>query len=154
LNFFVLCFKDPAESESWWLHVGDEVIGYWPGSILHYLRQSAIVVQWGGDVYSKKVKGSKPHTVTAMGSGQLVSRGSRLILTSQRSSIIPSRSSKEIYDNFFFSSSSSSFFKKRNYLDVYQTTGCINHICSGFVQTSLNMALGGALLPLSTKSGL
>jgi hypothetical protein len=69
IEFFVLCFKDPA-SGSWWLHVGDEVIGYWPGSILNYLRQSAIIVQWGGDVYSKKVKGSKPHTATAMGSGE------------------------------------------------------------------------------------
>ncbi|KAE8099985.1 hypothetical protein FH972_017924 [Carpinus fangiana] len=59
-----------ATSGSWWLHVGDEVIGYWPGSILNYLRQSATVVQWGGDVYSKKVKGSKPHTATAMGSGE------------------------------------------------------------------------------------
>ncbi|XP_062158668.1 protein neprosin-like [Alnus glutinosa] len=61
--------RDP-DTGNWWLQVGDEVIGYWPGSILNYLRQSAIIVQWGGDVYSQKVKRSRPHTATAMGSGE------------------------------------------------------------------------------------
>ena len=33
------------------------------------MQQKAVLVQWGGDVYSKNVKGVKPHTTTAMGSG-------------------------------------------------------------------------------------
>lgn len=61
--------QDPA-SGNWWLSYGDEIVGYFPGSILKYLQQSATKVQWGGDVYSKKVKqSSPPHTATAMGSG-------------------------------------------------------------------------------------
>ena len=53
----------------WWLKFGDDVIGYWPFEILKYMQQKAVLVQWGGDVYSKNVKGVKPHTTTAMGSG-------------------------------------------------------------------------------------
>ncbi|XP_059454923.1 protein neprosin-like [Corylus avellana] len=60
---------DPV-SGNWWLAFGDETVGYFPGSILNYMKQSATKVQWGGDVYSKKVKqSSPPHTATAMGSG-------------------------------------------------------------------------------------
>ncbi|KAL0015124.1 hypothetical protein SO802_002193 [Lithocarpus litseifolius] len=47
----------------------DEVIGYWPYEIFNHLQRKARIVQWGGDVYSKNIKGVKPHTSTAMGSG-------------------------------------------------------------------------------------
>ncbi|XP_065629269.1 protein neprosin [Quercus suber] len=59
---------DPNQKR-WWLKFGDDVIGYWPFEILTYMQQKAVLVQWGGDVYSKNVKGVKPHTTTAMGSG-------------------------------------------------------------------------------------
>ncbi|KAM4121521.1 hypothetical protein ACJW30_01G011000 [Castanea mollissima] len=57
----------------WWLKFGDVVIGYWPFEILTYMQLKAVYVQWGGDVYSKNVKGVKPHTTTAMGSGDYAS---------------------------------------------------------------------------------
>ena len=67
MSFF---FKDPSTG-SWWLLLGDEIVGYWPGSILKYMQQCATKVQWGGDVYSKNVMTSRygNHTATAMGSG-------------------------------------------------------------------------------------
>ena len=49
------------------------MIGYWPGEILSNLKQKAILVQWGGDVYSKKMKPGHPHTATGMGSGDYAS---------------------------------------------------------------------------------
>ncbi|XP_042960351.1 uncharacterized protein LOC122295408 [Carya illinoinensis] len=60
--------RDPSTG-NWWLHSGNDIIGYWPGPILSYLKNSATTIEWGGDVYSKKVKGNSPHTATAMGSG-------------------------------------------------------------------------------------
>uniref|UniRef100_A0A2N9GWH5 Neprosin PEP catalytic domain-containing protein n=1 Tax=Fagus sylvatica TaxID=28930 RepID=A0A2N9GWH5_FAGSY len=60
--------KDPNNGR-WWLQFQDEAIGYWPGEILNALKQNAATVKWGGDVYSKNVKGVTPHTNTAMGSG-------------------------------------------------------------------------------------
>ncbi|KAL7204292.1 hypothetical protein ACSBR2_017375 [Camellia fascicularis] len=33
--------------------------------------------------------------------------------------------------------------------DAYQSTGCYNLLCSGFIQTSNNMALGGTIFPIS-----
>ncbi|XP_062098504.1 protein neprosin-like [Humulus lupulus] len=58
---------------NWWLKLGQDVgVGYWPGSLFGYLKQSAIMVQWGGEVYSPNVR-KKPHTTTAMGSGEAAS---------------------------------------------------------------------------------
>ncbi|KAF4348189.1 hypothetical protein G4B88_029684 [Cannabis sativa] len=60
---------------NWWLKLGQNVaVGYWPGSLFRYLKQSAIMVQWGGEVYSPNVR-KKPHTTTAMGSGEAASAG-------------------------------------------------------------------------------
>ncbi|XP_010536212.1 PREDICTED: uncharacterized protein LOC104811255 [Tarenaya hassleriana] len=53
---------------NWWLKVGDERVGYWPGSLFTYLTHSATLVQWGGQVYSPNVR-KTPHTKTQMGSG-------------------------------------------------------------------------------------
>lgn len=39
---------------------------------MFYLKQSAILVEWGGEVYSPNVK-KTPHTKTAMGSGNFAS---------------------------------------------------------------------------------
>ncbi|KAF4390089.1 hypothetical protein G4B88_005007 [Cannabis sativa] len=56
---------------NWWLKVGQDVaVGYWPGTLFGYLQHSAVMVQWGGEVYSPNVREQKPHTTTAMGSGQ------------------------------------------------------------------------------------
>ncbi|XP_043693322.1 uncharacterized protein LOC122643808 [Telopea speciosissima] len=37
--------------------------------------------------------------------------------------------------------------------DSYQSTGCYNLVCSGFVQTNNQIALGGSLSPVSAYSG-
>ncbi|KAH9799844.1 AslB [Citrus sinensis] len=63
--------RDP-QTGNWWLMYGDAVIGYWPGALFDYLKQSAIFVEWGGQVYSPNVK-KTPHTKTAMGSGSFAS---------------------------------------------------------------------------------
>ncbi|ESQ32130.1 hypothetical protein EUTSA_v10005563mg [Eutrema salsugineum] len=64
-------FLDP-NSGNWWLHCGNNVIGYWPGKLFSYLQHSATAVQWGGEVYSVNVR-KKPHTRTSMGSGAFAS---------------------------------------------------------------------------------
>lgn len=46
------------------------VMGYFPGYLFDYLKRSAIIVQWGGEVYSPNVR-KRPHTTTEMGSGQV-----------------------------------------------------------------------------------
>ncbi|KAK3438382.1 hypothetical protein EUGRSUZ_C02999, partial [Eucalyptus grandis] len=62
-------FLDP-HSTNWWLRLTNNlVLGYFPGSLFFYLKQKAIMVNWGGQVYSTMVKKS-PHTRTAMGSGE------------------------------------------------------------------------------------
>nr|XP_023886998.1 uncharacterized protein LOC111999112 [Quercus suber] len=68
----VRILQDPNQRR-WWLSFKDDVIGYWPLEIFSYLQQKALYVQWGGDVYSKNFKGVKPHTTTAMGSGDFAS---------------------------------------------------------------------------------
>ncbi|CAH9080496.1 unnamed protein product [Cuscuta epithymum] len=37
--------------------------------------------------------------------------------------------------------------------DAYQTTGCYNLLCSGFVQTNSRIAIGASISPLSTADG-
>lgn len=37
--------------------------------------------------------------------------------------------------------------------DAYQTTGCYNLLCSGFVQTSNRIAIGAAISPRSSYRG-
>ncbi|XVF48626.1 hypothetical protein PTKIN_Ptkin03bG0205300 [Pterospermum kingtungense] len=66
-------YMDPY-SGNWWLHFGTNiVVGYWPArSLMTYLKQSATLVEWGGEVYSPNVK-KTPHTKTAMGSGEFPS---------------------------------------------------------------------------------
>ncbi|KAL5074614.1 hypothetical protein RYX36_013598 [Vicia faba] len=62
------------EGGNWWLNIKNgTVIGYWPKEILGNLKHSATIVQWGGQVYSDKVKKKPPHTSTQMGSGDSAS---------------------------------------------------------------------------------
>ncbi|CAN6452025.1 unnamed protein product [Victoria cruziana] len=37
--------------------------------------------------------------------------------------------------------------------DAYQTTGCYNLLCSGFIQTNNRIAIGAAISPISTYNG-
>lgn len=63
---------DP-ETSNWWLIVQDVGVGYWPAGsgLLNYLKHSATLVEWGGEVYSQNLKKITPHTRTAMGSGNM-----------------------------------------------------------------------------------
>ncbi|KAL3746829.1 hypothetical protein ACJRO7_015727 [Eucalyptus globulus] len=62
-------FMDPHTS-NWWLRLTNNlVVGYFPASLFSTLKTSAVMVNWGGQVYSTMVKKS-PHTRTAMGSGK------------------------------------------------------------------------------------
>lgn len=58
------------KTDNWWLRINDNTdLGYWPSSLFSdYLKSSATLAQWGGEVYSPDVRKS-PHTTTAMGSG-------------------------------------------------------------------------------------
>ncbi|CAH8363202.1 unnamed protein product [Eruca vesicaria subsp. sativa] len=67
----VSMYLDP-NTRNWWLTVGNNVIGYWPGTLFTVLTHSATAVQWGGEVYSRNVK-KTPHTKTTMGSGRYAS---------------------------------------------------------------------------------
>ncbi|XP_050365690.1 uncharacterized protein LOC126784254 [Argentina anserina] len=60
---------------NWWLRLGQNVaVGYWPPGLFSYMKQGpATLVEWGGEVYSSKVKNNRPHTATAMGSGNFAS---------------------------------------------------------------------------------
>lgn len=65
-------FQDP-KTGNWWLKINNNVpVGYWPAEILGNLRHSAILVEWGGQVFSSAVK-KTPHTGTGMGSGDFAS---------------------------------------------------------------------------------
>ncbi|KAG2301320.1 hypothetical protein Bca52824_029971 [Brassica carinata] len=65
-------WMDP-QSGNWWLTCGNNVMGYWPGTLFNALKHSATAVQWGGEVYSPNVMMTKPHTKTPMGSGNWAS---------------------------------------------------------------------------------
>ncbi|RDX81667.1 hypothetical protein CR513_37624, partial [Mucuna pruriens] len=58
------------DSGNWWLKVNNNIaVGYWPAEILGNLKHSAIIVEWGGQVFSSQIKKQSPHTRTEMGSG-------------------------------------------------------------------------------------
>ncbi|KAL2346523.1 hypothetical protein Fmac_000523 [Flemingia macrophylla] len=62
-------FLEP-DSGNWYLKLNKNMgVGYWPAEILGSLRQSAILVEWGGQVSSTNIKKESPHTGTTMGSG-------------------------------------------------------------------------------------
>ncbi|KAM1573050.1 hypothetical protein ACFXTI_043079 [Malus domestica] len=58
-------------TNNWWVRVGQNIpVGYFPGELFSYLTKGAAsLVEWGGEVYSSKIKKNHPHTATGMGSG-------------------------------------------------------------------------------------
>nr|XP_043622257.1 uncharacterized protein LOC122593865 [Erigeron canadensis] len=66
----VYIFQDP-ETGNWWVNYGNYInIGYWPGDLFELLRYQGIMVKWGGEVYSTRVKTHPGHTATQMGNGE------------------------------------------------------------------------------------
>ncbi|EFH50545.1 hypothetical protein ARALYDRAFT_910662 [Arabidopsis lyrata subsp. lyrata] len=54
---------------NWWLLSEDIVVGYWPGTLLKDLRHSVTAVQWGGEVYSLKVRNKTHRNFNGVESG-------------------------------------------------------------------------------------
>ncbi|CAK7349282.1 unnamed protein product [Dovyalis caffra] len=71
-DIIMLVWKDPR-SGNWWLQFGQEVVGYWPGSLFLHLNDSATNIEWGGEILNSKVGGK--HTTTQMGSGHFPPEG-------------------------------------------------------------------------------
>ncbi|KAJ7958324.1 Protein of Unknown Function (DUF239) [Quillaja saponaria] len=71
-NISVEISKDP-HTNNWWLKLEKNIpIGYWPPHLFRYLSSQKVqLVEWGGQVYSKRL--TRPHTTTAMGSGEFAS---------------------------------------------------------------------------------
>ncbi|KAI3696413.1 hypothetical protein L1987_79427 [Smallanthus sonchifolius] len=65
----LLIWKDRKGTGDWWMRYGDtELVGYWPSSMFSHLRESALLIEWGGEVVNTVSHGH--HTTTQMGSGQ------------------------------------------------------------------------------------
>ncbi|KAI3937218.1 hypothetical protein MKW92_036869 [Papaver armeniacum] len=60
-------------TQNWWLEYDGKQVGYWPSELFGALKQSAVTVQWGGEVNSKFLsqgeRRNDTHTSTAMGNG-------------------------------------------------------------------------------------
>ncbi|KAL3511321.1 hypothetical protein ACH5RR_030722 [Cinchona calisaya] len=69
----LLIWKDPKHG-NWWLEFGSGIlVGYWPSFLFTHLRDSASMVQFGGEVINSGVSGF--HTSTQMGSGHFADEG-------------------------------------------------------------------------------
>ncbi|KAK1285922.1 hypothetical protein QJS10_CPB20g00472 [Acorus calamus] len=74
LDVVVLQDKDKG---IWYLQIGGELIGYWPGNIVPSLSDGAQTAQFGGEIYDKRaeMKIPGPPTATDMGSGHFPGEG-------------------------------------------------------------------------------
>ncbi|XP_039123475.1 uncharacterized protein LOC120260100 [Dioscorea cayenensis subsp. rotundata] len=58
------------KNEAWWfIYAYNITVGYWPAEIFRGMSRIATLVEWGGDVYTPRLRSGGPHTATAMGSG-------------------------------------------------------------------------------------
>ncbi|KAI3915317.1 hypothetical protein MKX01_035576 [Papaver californicum] len=57
-------------TQNWWLEFDGKQVGYWPPELFGLLKESAIMVQWGEEVYSRTISHKEvSHTSAKMGSG-------------------------------------------------------------------------------------
>ncbi|KAJ6302129.1 hypothetical protein OIU77_016260 [Salix suchowensis] len=63
---------DPGDG-NWWLQIEDQVLGYWPFSLFSHLKDSATMIEWGGEIVDSRTGGE--HTATGMGSGHFPREG-------------------------------------------------------------------------------
>ncbi|KEH20177.1 carboxyl-terminal peptidase [Medicago truncatula] len=69
----LMIWKDPKHG-NWWLEYGSgNLIGYWPSSLFTHLKDSATMVQFGGEIVNTMSTGA--HTSTQMGSGHFAEEG-------------------------------------------------------------------------------
>lgn len=62
-----------GDTGSWWLTVGDEIVGYYPRNLYDAIRNRAAGIDFGGEIIDKQTDGR--HTKTNMGSGRPASAG-------------------------------------------------------------------------------
>ncbi|MQL82004.1 hypothetical protein Taro_014474 [Colocasia esculenta] len=65
----------PADqnSEDWWVMLEEQLLGYWPKSLVPKLEDGAQIHNFGGEIVNTKVSGH--HTSTQMGSGHFAEEG-------------------------------------------------------------------------------
>ncbi|KAJ4892289.1 hypothetical protein Rs2_32037 [Raphanus sativus] len=68
----MLIWKDGG---NWWLRIGEELVGYWPGELFNSIGSGATTLQWGGEIVNLETGGQ--HTATDMGSGHFAGEGFR-----------------------------------------------------------------------------
>ncbi|XP_030460820.2 uncharacterized protein LOC115681117 [Syzygium oleosum] len=61
------------DTGSWWLHVANIAVAYWPPELFSYLKGPATRIDWGGEIVDMQQRGS--HTSTQMGSGHFPYEG-------------------------------------------------------------------------------
>ncbi|KAJ0258518.1 hypothetical protein HA466_0072940 [Hirschfeldia incana] len=66
----MLIWKDGG---NWWLQIGEELVGYWPGELFNSIGGGATRVLWGGEIVNLETGGQ--HTGTDMGSGHFAGEG-------------------------------------------------------------------------------
>ncbi|KAL0862166.1 hypothetical protein Bca101_041284 [Brassica carinata] len=66
----MLIWKDGG---NWWLRIGEELVGYWPGELFNSIGSGATRVLWGGEIVNLATGGQ--HTTTDMGSGHFAEEG-------------------------------------------------------------------------------
>ncbi|KAM0882482.1 hypothetical protein ACQ4PT_032249 [Festuca glaucescens] len=68
----VLIFKDP-KTKNWWVSYGEQntLIGYWPSSLFHYMKDNGDFAIWGGYVQGPTASTDSPQ----IGSGHFASEG-------------------------------------------------------------------------------
>ncbi|XP_020869723.1 uncharacterized protein LOC9327397 [Arabidopsis lyrata subsp. lyrata] len=69
----VSIWKD-EQTGDWWLKLYYTIfVGYWPSSLFTHLRDSASIIEWGGEILDFKDDGR--HTTTRMGGGYFAQEG-------------------------------------------------------------------------------
>ncbi|KAG2326152.1 hypothetical protein Bca52824_008880 [Brassica carinata] len=74
-NQYVLPMLIWKDNGNWWLRIGEELVGYWPGELFNSIGSGATIVQWGGEIVNLETDGQ--HTTTDMGSGHFAEEGFR-----------------------------------------------------------------------------
>ncbi|KAK1265119.1 hypothetical protein QJS04_geneDACA010453 [Acorus gramineus] len=77
LFFLAVNIFQDVQNGNWWLQLQNDLVGYWPGSLVPRFAGGAEIVQYGGEIVDSGVAhGIKgPHTTTEMGSGHFSGEG-------------------------------------------------------------------------------
>ncbi|XXG48266.1 hypothetical protein AAC387_Pa02g2767 [Persea americana] len=65
-----MIYKD-LNHDNWWFYYNNEAVGYWPGTLITKMAESADHIEWGGQILRTTPAGTK----TQMGSGHFPDEG-------------------------------------------------------------------------------